>query len=1101
MSQSLTDPETDADRIRMKRLARLGQPAASSSSPSSTSASTSTSVLAPAPLSAPAPKSSPLSAANRKPESPVTTVPTPLKKKAVIAPAKFDQQGWENDVLTDVFRITLDPSVALVRGYDAVWLKAYMEDEAESFGGDLRMSVDRLEPAVIARLDMDVSSLVADEEYRPFLSRVPKEQTVYEYLVACWKRLNSAKAALLRKGYAPVDVQVALQVLERMRHLIVSYIGIYLMGPDAFPAPPGKEVGSPEFVESLLSLGAFSNPLFGGSSASEHTLDDGEIESFLNDFVRRFAPDDELPDVLSDVIRRLLFHPTLFKPEGLAATDSRWRGVVGALEALAVHKEIARMIVSMEEWLPANATAATLETISLLGPLMRLNVFGVEWPSVMKTYFAESETRPAADLESARNTLRGALRDLHGKLFKVLNVFVRADVQCREAVLSYFSRVVSLNSRRSGSHVDPTTVATDSFMTNVYAVLLQFAEPFMDATYSKIDRIDRLYYAHSNRVELNDETRINATSAVPPNFISDIFYLTLSIGHYGLSKTFDNFEELGKRIEDYKRSLASIEDDGTWAGTPLAPRMEATIKAWKDRISDFKAQQEAALTQLADQEFLFKNNNFMSYLTTWLIRYADPRRAHPKPFIELPLPREVPLDFRLLPEYILDNIIVYYVFVMRIDPRSMNVSGKEELMTFLLTCLSSTWYIKNPHLKNKLIDARVLYYGIFSWYRQEGLLTNLLNSHPLALKNLIPALMTNYIEVEHTGASSQFYDKFHARREIASVLRVIWNNSAHRRALSDEARETEKFIRFVNLMINDVTYLLDESLSDMTQIRAIELQMDDTESWDAKTQAQKREIEKNLRSLEGKASSYNQLCESTLDMLRIFTAETKAPFMAPEIVGKLAAMLDYNLDVLAGTRTSELKVKDKAKYHFKPRELLSTIVQVYLNLSDQAEFAQAVASDGRSYRKELFQKAAGICVKANLKSLTEIEQLRLFVIKVEEAKAAIEAEEELGEVPDEFLDPLMYTVMRDPVILPTSRQIIDRSTIKAHLLSDPKDPFNRAPLAIEDVIPDVELKAKIEAFLAARRNNNTAHDKSDDDIAMFDTAAVEEAAAAMDTNE
>jgi len=47
----------------------------------------------------------------------------------------------------------------------------------------------------------------------------------------------------------------------------------------------------------------------------------------------------------------------------------------------------------------------------------------------------------------------------------------------------------------------------------------------------------------------------------------------------------------------------------------------------------------------------------------------------------------------------------------------------------------------------------------------------------------------------------------------------------------------------------------------------------------------------------------------------------------------------------------------------------------------------------------------------------------------------------------------MFTVMRDPVLLPTSRTIIDRSTIKSHLLSDAKDPFNRAPLAIEEVIP------------------------------------------------
>ena len=47
----------------------------------------------------------------------------------------------------------------------------------------------------------------------------------------------------------------------------------------------------------------------------------------------------------------------------------------------------------------------------------------------------------------------------------------------------------------------------------------------------------------------------------------------------------------------------------------------------------------------------------------------------------------------------------------------------------------------------------------------------------------------------------------------------------------------------------------------------------------------------------------------------------------------------------------------------------------------------------------------------------------------------------------------MFTVMRDPVCLPSSKTILDRATIKSHLLSDSKDPFNRAPLTIEEVIP------------------------------------------------
>jgi ubiquitin conjugation factor E4 B len=40
--------------------------------------------------------------------------------------------------------------------------------------------------------------------------------------------------------------------------------------------------------------------------------------------------------------------------------------------------------------------------------------------------------------------------------------------------------------------------------------------------------------------------------------------------------------------------------------------------------------------------------------------------------------------------------------------------------------------------------------------------------------------------------------------------------------------------------------------------------------------------------------------------------------------------------------------------------------------------------------------------------------------------------------------------MRDPVLLPSSKITIDRSTIKSHLLSDPTDPFNRMPLKLEE---------------------------------------------------
>ena len=213
----------------------------------------------------------------------------------------------------------------------------------------------------------------------------------------------------------------------------------------------------------------------------------------------------------------------------------------------------------------------------------------------------------------------------------------------------------------------------------------------------------------------------------------------------------------------------------------------------------------------------------------------------------------------------------------------------------------------------------------------------------------------------------------------------------------------EKFIRFVNLMINDVTYLMDESLTDLTKIHEIQQEMSDAEAYSRQPLQYRREREGALRGLERQTTTYTQLTKSTITLLKMFTAETKEPFMAPEIVDRLAAMLDYNLDALAGPRCGNLKVKNPEKYKFDPKTLLSDIIEVFLNLSEQGEFARAVANDGRSYRKELFERAAGIARRTAVKSETEIEKLRLFVVKVEETKATLEAEDDLGEVPDEFL--------------------------------------------------------------------------------------------------
>jgi ubiquitin conjugation factor E4 B len=270
----------------------------------------------------------------------------------------------------------------------------------------------------------------------------------------------------------------------------------------------------------------------------------------------------------------------------------------------------------------------------------------------------------------------------------------------------------------------------------------------------------------------------------------------------------------------------------------------------------------------------------------------------------------------------------------------------------------------------------------------------------------------------------------------------------------------------VNLLLNDTTYVLDEALSKFPKIHELEVELRNRANMTSEQVTAKEEA---LTTAEGQAQSYMQLANETIAMMKLFTSALSGAFTMPEIVTRLADMMDYNLDTLVGPKSTNLTVSDPSKYYFNPKALLSEFIDIYLNLSGAQSFIEAVARDGRSYKPSNFDTASRILTRHGLKSREDLAAWETLKGKFATAKALEEqAEEDLGEVPDEFLDPLMYTLMEDPVILPMSRQTIDRSTIRSHLLSDPNDPFNRQPMSIEDVIEDTDMKARIAAWKRER---------------------------------
>lgn len=136
-------------------------------------------------------------------------------------------------------------------------------------------------------------------------------------------------------------------------------------------------------------------------------------------------------------------------------------------------------------------------------------------------------------------------------------------------------------------------------------------------------------------------------------------------------------------------------------------------------------------------------------------------------------------------------------------------------------------------------------------------------------------------------------------------------------------------------------------------------------------------------------------------------------------------------------------------------------------MKESDDFCLAITQDGRSFSPELFTYAENTLIKIGGGDLiTEILELSTKVNRIEQIQKL--NDEALQNPPDDFLDPILSQLMKDPVILPSSKVTVDRSTISRHLLSDQSDPFNRSPLSMDQVIPDTDLKSKIDEWIKER---------------------------------
>lgn len=164
-----------------------------------------------------------------------------------------------------------------------------------------------------------------------------------------------------------------------------------------------------------------------------------------------------------------------------------------------------------------------------------------------------------------------------------------------------------------------------------------------------------------------------------------------------------------------------------------------------------------------------------------------------------------------------------------------------------------------------------------------------------------------------------------------------------------------------------------------------------------------------------------------------------------------------------------MQVNNPEDYNFRPKEMLRDLCAIFSLFANEPEFVEQCAKSGY-YNQELMNKAVKRCTQLKLLLGQSMESFQKFPELLVAACDSVSNDDALfADAPDEFLDPLLMTVMKDPVFLPTSETIVDRSTITQHLLNDPTDPFNRRELTIDMVEPATELQERMSEWLQEKR--------------------------------
>ena len=428
-----------------------------------------------------------------------------------------------------------------------------------------------------------------------------------------------------------------------------------------------------------------------------------------------------------------------------------------------------------------------------------------------------------------------------------------------------------------------------------------------------------------------------------------------------------------------------------------------------------------------------------------------------------------------LPEFCIINIVnaCNFFSVVFSDIYFRNFDLIKNLTNFALIYSFRTDIIHNQHLRSQIFDILL---SNFDLHENDKKNKNLLFFHQKLLKdsfikeNLIFSIMRVFIDAERLGTANQFYERFYVRNKVLRLVNIVFkkNIDIFKENIINYANiHSEDAYQMISLLLGDVSYLSDEVIQKLIAIKKYEDLMDDKEIWNSKNNEERKREINTFNENEEMLKIECRLLNHFLGFMTLICSCLQKYFIKEKKAERLATLLNYCLNEFI-SKSSQLKVKNRKDYDFKPSYIMESLIKIYSYFANYEEFTKLIVKEESFYKYDNFLKAIKVKngyykVKVDFNTSEIFDNL--VYNKINKAKENIDKNTiNYDDAPDEFKDPLLFEIMDDPMILPTSHMNVDRKFIEEYLLVNPIDPFNRNPLTKEELIPNVELKKKIDQY-------------------------------------